>query len=548
MKNMQQPGNSTFIRWSLLLSTIGVFFLSACTKKYADYNTNPYQATLEQQDPDNYFVGKNFPIMINAVTPAGDPSGKTDYINSYQVAYNLAADCFSGFMGEAGDWGGNSNNLTYAFNLDWVNEQFSLTGKLMSAWKQVKDATDLNKDSLTFSVAQIIKVTGIIRATDSYGPIPYTSILTGTFTPAYDSQESIYTSAFADLIKARDILYKFGSTAGAQLKLYDMIYAGDYTLWAKYANSLVLRLAMRISYVDPAKAKTYAEEAVGNPAGLLASVSEGATHSLKSENGAFNFNNPLAWLSTNYHEARAGASMQSILSGYGDPRLAVYYKNSTIIGHTSDIVGVRSGINVTRSLYQPFSELNVDANTPMPWMQASEVYFLKAEGAIRGWNMGGSAKDFYEAGIKEAFAETGATMPANYLTSTAKPAAYVDYATAGNNVSGTNLDTISVAWVDAATFKVKLHRIMNQKWVALYPNGAEAWADYRRTGYPRIFPVMLNKSGGAINTDLQVRRIPYPIAQYNQNRTEVLKGISLLDGPDNGGTKLWWDKNTTDRY
>lgn len=533
---------------ALLISGVALLSFS-CTKKYAEYNTDPYKATLEQQVADNYISGKNFPAMINAVTPAGDPLGKTDYANSYQVAFNLASDCFSGFMGQAGDWGGNTNNLTYGFNLAWANEQFNLTGKLMAAWKNIKDITDITKDSLQFSVAQVIKVTGVIRATDSYGPIPYSAIPTGTFTPAYDGQDSIYYSAFKELVTARDILYKFGAASGTPLKEYDLIYEGDYLKWAKYANSLILRLAMRIVYVDPANAKKYAEEAVTNPAGLLSLPSESALHSLKPGNGAFNYNNPLVTLTLNYEETRAGASMQSILSGYKDPRLNVYFSNATLAGHNSEVVGVRSGINVTRSLYQPFSRLNVANGTPLSWMQASEVSFLRAEGAIRGWNMGGTAKDFYEQGIKTAFAEAGVAIPVNYLSdAVSKPADYVDFANSGNNVLNPNTDTVSIKWDEQAVFKVKLHRIMNQKWIALYPNGCEAWAEYRRTGYPRIFPVALNRSGGTVNTNLQVRRLPYPVAQYNQNGAQVARGIVKLGGPDNGGTQLWWDKNTNDRY
>lgn len=547
MKKNKNIYKKNFQRKILLL--FFVIMLFSCTKKYADYNTDPYNATLEQQDADNYISGKNFPSMINAVTPAADPIGKTDYVNSYQIAFNLAADCFSGFMGQAGDWGANTNNLTYGFNLSWVNEQFNLTGKLIAAWKNIKDITDITKDSLQFSVAQIIKVTGIIRATDSYGPVPYSTISSGTFTPAYDSQADIYYSAFIDLVKARDLLFKFGGAAGTPLKQYDLIYEGDYLKWAKYANSLILRLAMRIVYVDPAKAKQYAEEAVNNPAGLIKDPTESAIHSLKPGNGAFNYNNPLLTLTENYMETRAGASMQSILSGYKDPRLNVYFINSTVPGHTSEVIGVRSGINVTRSLYQPFSQLKVSSTTPLPWLQSSEVYFLLSEGALRGWNMKGNAKDYYESGIRNSFAENKIAMPANYLQDNiSRPADYIDYANSGYSVSFPTTDTISIQWDDLAIFKVKLHRIMVQKWIALYPNGCEAWAEYRRTGYPRIFPVALNKSGGAVNTNLQVRRLPYPISQYNQNGAQVAKGVSLLGGPDNGGTPLWWDKNNSDRY
>ena len=77
-----------------------VLTIASCTKKYVDYNTNPYQPTLEQKEPDSYISGENFPAMINAVTPAGDAAGRTDFVNSYQVAFNLAADAFSGYMGQ----------------------------------------------------------------------------------------------------------------------------------------------------------------------------------------------------------------------------------------------------------------------------------------------------------------------------------------------------------------------------------------------------------------------------------------------------------------
>ncbi|MFD2921428.1 SusD/RagB family nutrient-binding outer membrane lipoprotein [Terrimonas rubra] len=537
-----------------LIVLLAVLLLgAACTKRFDKINTNPYRPTPDQQNPDNYSTGANFVAMINAVTPAGDAPGLTDFANSYQVAFNLAADCFSGYMGQAGDWNTNSNNLTYAFNTGWVNEQFNLTGALMRAWNSIKFFTDQSQDSLQFSVADIIKVTGIIRTTDSYGPVPYSAIITGTATPAYDSQESIYAYAFTDLIKARNILFRLGASAGKPLQAYDMIYEGDYLKWARYANSLILRLAIRTVYVDAAKAKQYAEEAVAHPAGLLTGSADNAVHSLKAGNGQFNFNNPLVTLTQNYQEARAGASIVSILTGYNDPRLRAYFKNSTLTGRTTEVIGVRSGINIVRPNYQPFSELNVTTGTPLPWMRVSEVYFLKAEGAIRGWAMGGNAKDLYESGIKAAFEEAGVTMPATYLADDAAlPVKYVDPAPGGTS---TDLDYAStgavtgvtkwtIKWDEAANFQTKLHRIIMQKWIALYLNGPEGWAEYRRTGFPRILPVLQNRSSGNVITLFQARRLPYPQAQYNQNPVQIIKGISLLGGPDNGGTRLWWDKNT----
>jgi hypothetical protein len=104
------------------------------------------------------------------------------------------------------------------------------------------------------------------------------------------------------------------------------------------------------------------------------------------------------------------------------------------------------------------------------------------------------------------------------------------------------LSTITIKWDPAATQEVQLERIITQKWIAIYPDGQEAWADYRRTGYPRLFPVVVNNSGGAISTTAQIRRLAYPQSEYTTNAAAVNSAVStLLGGPDVGGTRLWWD-------
>lgn len=177
-------------------------------------------------------------------------------------------------------------------------------------------------------------------------------------------------------------------------------------------------------------------------------------------------------------------------------------------------------------------------------MNASEMYFLRAEGAIRGWNMGGTAQELYEKGINTSFAQHG-LQAGSYLTdNTSKPAPYVDKV-ANNSIQegDSRLSTITIAWEENAQFEEKLERIITQKWIALYPDGQEAWTEFRRTGYPKVFPVVSNKSpNGSIDTDIQIRRITFPTSEYNNNNAEVLKAVALLGGPDTGGTKLWWDK------
>ena len=120
------------------------------------------------------------------------------------------------------------------------------------------------------------------------------------------------------------------------------------------------------------------------------------------------------------------------------------------------------------------------------------------------------------------------------------PDAYTDPLNAANNAPSPS--SITIKWDEAATDEAKLERIITQKWIANFPEGQEAWSEFRRTGYPRLFPVVQNNSGGTISSTVQVRRLPFSQNEYNTNNAEVQKAIKLLSQPvDNGGTRLWWD-------
>jgi hypothetical protein len=135
-------------------------------------------------------------------------------------------------------------------------------------------------------------------------------------------------------------------------------------------------------------------------------------------------------------------------------------------------------------------------------------------------------------------ASDAATYSAN---NTLTPAAFTDNSgQSGNNIATPS--TIKIAWNSADNFETNLERIVTQKWIAMYPDGPEGWAEFRRTGYPKLFPVVSNNSNGTINTAIQVRRIPFPQSEYNNNATGVQSGIAVLGGPDGGGTKVWWEK------
>ena len=171
----------------------------------------------------------------------------------------------------------------------------------------------------------------------------------------------------------------------------------------------------------------------------------------------------------------------------------------------------------------------------------AEVYFLRAEGALKQWNMKGEARGLYEEGIRKSLEQHGLAAQADaYINSDNKPAKYEGFS---SSLSMPAPSDITVAWDDADSKERLLERIITQKWIALYPIGQEAWSEFRRTGYPKIFPIVDNMSDGKVNTQIQVRRLPFPESEYSGNNAEVLKAVTLLGGgPDTGGTRLWWDK------
>ena len=171
-------------------------------------------------------------------------------------------------------------------------------------------------------------------------------------------------------------------------------------------------------------------------------------------------------------------------------------------------------------------------------MTSAEIWFLRAEAALRGWS-NESVKDCYERGVKASFAQWGAAGAETYLESEKKPADYIDAFKAENNVKAVN--TLTPKWDDAASNEDKLGRIITQKWLAMYPEGGEAWAEQRRTGYPKLFPVLVNQSEGTVDTGIGPRRLNFFVGIKTTNPEQYTQLVNALGGADNCGTRLWWD-------
>ncbi|WP_101689509.1 RagB/SusD family nutrient uptake outer membrane protein [Dysgonomonas massiliensis] len=500
-------------------------------------NINEHAATDDDMDKDNLRVGGFFNTMLKDVIPTSDVDA-----NDYQRAQNLTGDIFSGYMAHIGTWNSSSHNGTYNLYFDkWNDVGFTNGyGKVMGPYfninKTIEEMDSYAAADIVKAMSTIVKIMGMHRLTDNYGPIPYTEFGKGGLTTPYDSQETIYKSFLDELKEATTNLAEYLDADPATTKIldkFDMIYGGDIHKWLKLGNTLRLRLAMRICYVEPELAKKHAEEAANQKYGLLSDPTDIAQ--LKSYGGHIVYH-PLETVWNSYADTRMGASMDSYLNGYNDPRLSYYFQTSSYGGYN----GARNGLVINdKAPYVKLSAPNIQKNTPVLWMSPAEAYFLLAEGALRGWNMGGTAQDFYEEGIRASFAQHGASGVDGYIqNSTDIPARFVDKVSY-NNINA--YSSITIAWKSSSNFETNLERIITQKWIAMFPEGQEAWTEFRRTGYPKLFPVVKNNSNGNIDTQIQIRRIVFPQEEYNKNREEVDKAVGLLGGPDTGGTKLWWD-------
>ena len=238
-----------------------------------------------------------------------------------------------------------------------------------------------------------------------------------------------------------------------------------------------------------------------------------------------------------------GADIESIMKGYSDPRLSKYFQQSEYGEAGDKFHGARLGVNVTdKKNYLKLSSPNVFAETPVQWMCAAEIYFLRAEGKLHGWDMGGEVEELYNAGITKSFEQWGVALD-DYLTrgDTYKPVRFT--APAGTSGSVAAASTITIAWNKNDSDDKKLERIITQKWIAMFPEGQEAWSEHRRTGYPKLFSLYgTNASAGQVESS-GPRRIPFPSTEYDTNTTEVNKAVTdFLGGTDYGKVKLWWDK------
>lgn len=411
--------------------------------------------------------------------------------------------------------------------------------------KYTHDAIAKTKDvparANLYNMARIWQAYAFMILTDTYGAIPYTEGGAGLtdqiFSPKYDQQQDIYPKLIQELTDASAALSPSGTVESS-----DVLYAGNIAKWKKLGYSLLLRAGMRLSKVDQVKAQATVQAAFAGGV-----ITDNADNAYMRHDA--NYQNP-AGVMLNGTEAANFYLVKSFidtLKNNNDPRLsaiAIRYKGATsgpaqtpAIGSTaaSDQIGMPMGYDngtiIARATadglasFYDYSQVDrrrmAKTAAPMFFVTAAQTNLLLAEAKFRGWVTAGTAAQYFSDGIK-AHMDQMATWDAGSAVSSAARDAYL---VANPLIVGTELQQINT-----------------QYWIASFLNGPEAFANFRRTGYPALAP---NPYGQPNNPDVPngtfIRRIGYPTSELSVNTANVNAAIAIM-GPDKLSTRLWWDK------
>ena len=526
-----------------IVTGLFLFGATACTESFEDYNKNPHEPDQNEMGVDWYLVRSLALNLQDLMMPEQE--------NFSQYVDCLMAGGFSGYVADSNlgtGWSG--RYATYNPSDDWKEIPFNdFYSKFYPDYFNLKNQSD---DELFLSLAELYRIVVVLRITDTYGPIPYSQVgMANAIKSPYDSQQAVYTKMFEDLDNVISILGKYANQSFSSSA--DRIYNGSTLAWCKFANSLKLRMAMRIVYANVPLAQQKAEEAVNSEYGVMTTAADGAYRKVADHN-------PWQRFMVLWSDARISADLTSYMNGYNDPRREAYYGKSTFASISGEAytgeesyIGLRRGIlqGQYNSWSQGFSSMKVAASDNIVVFRASEVAFLRAEGALRGWNMGGTPESFYEEGIRLSFEENNINSGIEtYLANTGKVEAYKDplkgQSGQAYDYSGSINTDVTVAWA-GGNFETSLEQIITQKWIANFPNGMESWSEYRRTGYPKLMPMAANASNGIVNDAEGARRMPYPTDEYRENKESVEAAVLALTQEsktkkgDSMATHVWWD-------
>jgi hypothetical protein len=508
------------ITYTLLLLVIGM--ADSCTKKLEEINVNTVNPTT--LDP--------VLLLNNAIINTSFPTRTVVYEMS--IVQQMVTP--NGGVLAGGNFNQDSRDVTNA--PIWA-------GYYQNVIKYTHDAIGKTKDvaarSNLYNMARIWQAYAFMVLTDTYGAIPYSEGGAGLtdqiFFPKYDQQQDIYPKLIQELTEASAALNASGTVEGS-----DVLYAGNIAKWKKLGYSLLLRAGMRLSKIDATKAQTVVQAAFTG--GVITDNADNAY--LRHD---ANYLSPIGNMLNSTEAANwyLVKTFVDTLKNNNDPRLpaiAIRYKGATSgPGQTVDKgstlpadqigmpMGYDNGTIIPRATsdglasFYDYSQLDRrrmgKSSAPLYFVSAAQTNLLLAEARQRGWISAGSTAQYFSDGIRAHMDQL-----ATYDAGSAVPVAARDaYITAHPLVPGRELEEINT-----------------QYWIASFLNGPEAFANFRRSGYPLLPP---NPYGQPNNPDVPngtfIRRLGYPTSELSVNAENVSAAVATM-GPDKLSTKVWWDK------
>lgn len=519
----------TYIKYALgLLAIAGI---PACDGDFGNLNKNPVQATPDQFKPDYLFSTTLYRTF------KGDETATMYYGTT--IAQQLASLSDRGifdFFGDKYVYHESANDNLWATSYDGSGGQVKLIEDIFYIAR--------GKEEEYHNLLQMARIWRTIvysRLTDMYGDVPYSEAGRGyyeqIFKPKYDSQKDIYYHMLAELEDATAKLDAQRNNFAAA----DIAYKGDIQKWKKLGYSMMLRLGMRLSKVEPTTAAAWAKKAFAG--GTLGSNADNLIIRGTDASGANTnlVNGQSQMFKINFVPGKISATFFNYLKNTGDPRLkyipALYpdWRNNNV--KITDAVlqkGLPNGLNRDTMEDDPsfdpsknehqYSGVNRDIlaklNGPRMFLTFSESELLLAEAAVRGW-INADPKSLYESAVA-----AGMKIYTEYdVSATVSNSEIAGYLTAN-------------PFVGISDTEKAIEQINNQYWIATFLNGHETYANLRRSGYPKLVPVRYhdNDSNGKIPSRL---RYPQSEMVYNKNSYEA---AVARQGADDFNTKIWWDK------
>lgn len=509
----------------ILIVAASVITLGGCTKDFEEINVNP---NLPSDVPLDFLLSA---VELSIEGATGDPGHKIWRTNFFYASTMMQqmARLGGGYAGDKYQYD-NEASATY-----WNDSYPASVKNVVNLIEKAKeDPTKIN----ILSIARILKAYEMQNLTDIYGDVPYSEAGLGflgqNFAPKYDEQQTIYMDLLKELDEAGAAL---NAAAYTPVK-GDHVYAGDISKWKKFANSLMLRVAMRMQKADPETAKVWVKKALDG--GVISNNDE----SFAFKKHSTTFANPNSYNMGSFDASQGGRrevplnliqwgkTFIDMMKSRNDPRLPVIAMLRD--GNRAPAVqkGLPNGLDqntlqsstgeTTLDNFSRPTPLMVDFEEQNSLLTYAEVKYMTAEAIERGWYTG-SAKDEFEKGQEAALKIMAAYNDPTAVISDAQIAAYK----AAN------------PYPVGGTMEQKMNQIHTEMYLMFGStfNHIQAWANWRRTGYPVLTPV--NYPGNITNGTIP-RRLRYPLDEEGLNPNYKIASDRI--GGDLLTTRVWWDK------